>query len=62
MTHSLCDVIRLSSWSQNIATAPLAVTYSRPAKSMMTWVGCYIPRWYARERSPISVITGLDVE
>ena len=57
--------LRLPSRPQNTATAPWSVLIPRPSEEkeaeLASVVGCVLRR-HTRERSPISLLTALDVE
>ena len=49
----------------SLAVAIASTHFAYPRKdgqAELTWVAWLKPRWYTRERSPISVLTRLDVE
>ena len=52
--------LRLPSRSHSTVTVPCPVLITRPAEGRR--LGGYQPRWDTHERSPIPVLTGLDVE
>jgi len=43
-------------------TSTLCAYPRRDGQAELAWVTGYIPRWYAHPMTPISVLTGLNVE